>query len=191
MAENFVRARYTEFLAFERALRTLKDAGVPDYEAFGPTNIEDLADLMPRREEPGGLLGRTKTLLGFGRTPADSPVRFWATLGGITGLLSFWLMCVLSSLLYVMITGGKPPVSNVPFVIPAYEGTILLGSLGAFAAAFYYARMWFGRRVSAHYDPHFSGDSFGIVIRCEPRECRDMIQLLANSGAVEINEAEF
>ena len=49
-------------------------------------------------------------------------------------------MCITTSLIYGLVVGGKPPVPNVPFIIPAYEGTNLFGSVAAFAGCLLYAR---------------------------------------------------
>lgn len=163
-----VQARFEDFERFKDALRKLKDSAMRDYEAYGPTNLQDIEDLMP---------------------PRRSLVRHWATSGGIIGLASFWLMCVWSSVIYNLVVGGKPPISNVPYVIPAYEGTILLGSIGAFVAAILYALLGL-HNVPPDFDPRFTQDSYGIQVQCKPSEEKRIIELLNNSGAVEVYEPE-
>ena len=116
-----VRAVFEDYPAFVKALRSLKEARVRDYEAYGPTNLQEIEELMPAE---------------------SSFVRGWATLGGIFGLALFWIVCILSSLIYGLIVGGKPPVSNLPYIIPAYEGTILCGSIAAFWRG-WPTRCWF------------------------------------------------
>lgn len=163
-----VRAMFEDFGALKSALGALKQANVRDYEAYGPTNLEDLADLMPKK---------------------GSPVRIWATIGAIIGLITFWWMCVASALLYDLITGGKPPWSNIPYIIPAYEGTILLGALGTFGAIIYYARLA-RRPLSPAYDTRFSGDAFGIVVRAAEADMGRVTDLLQRAGAVEVLRTE-
>jgi molybdopterin-containing oxidoreductase family membrane subunit len=119
-----------------------------------------------------------------------SPVRIIATLGAITGLVSFFLMCVLSSLLYRLITGGKPPVSRVPFVILAYEGTILLGALAAFLGFLAITRLYPAKRPEAH-DEAVTGDTFGIRVTCPPDQKEAVVDILKDAGAVEINESQY
>ncbi len=164
MEEAVVRGLYEDFERFEAALRTLKERGVRCYEAYGPTNLEEIEDLMPSK---------------------GSRVRVWDTSGAIIGLATFWIMCVTTSLIYGLIVGGKPPVSNVPFIIPAYEGTILTGSIMAFLAILWYASLgprWPGR----DYDPRFSEDRYGIDVHCSPGDRAEMSSLLRDAGAVEV-----
>ena len=161
-----VVARFEDYHRFLEALRALKESGAYRYEAFGPTNLEEIEDLMPGK---------------------GSGVRIWSTFGAVTGLVTFYLMCVLSALIYALIVGGKPPISNVPYVIPAYEGTILLGGIFAFVAVLFYAR--FGaRKLPAHYSLRFSGDSYGIAVHCPNRERRKVAEMLTDKGAVETSE---
>jgi len=163
-----IRAIFDDYGPFVDALRTLKGSGVKDYEAYGPIDLAEIEDLMPRR---------------------GSSVRAWATAGALFGLASFWFMCVASSLIYSLVTGGKPPVSNVPFIIVSYEGTILLGAISAFIAVLIVARLR-SKRPPPVYDKIFSGDCFGIVVRCDPEERERVANLLTKSGAIEINELE-
>ncbi len=168
MAGCVVRARYEDIERFEHALKALKESGATDYRAYGPVNLTEFEDLMPKR---------------------GSRVELLATFGGAIGLIVFFLMCVLSALLYNLITGGKPPISNVPFVIVAYEGTILLGAIAAFVGTVYLARLLLPD-VPAGYDARFSQDSFGIEVPCESADRQKTVDLLVESGASEIYESE-
>lgn len=160
-----VRARFEDYAAFTNALKKLKQDGARDYEASGPINLAEIEHMMPEKR---------------------SYVRGFATLGAIVGLLVFSFMCRESSLLYSLVTGGKPPISNVPFVIVAYEGTILLGALAAFAGTLALARL--GRwKLPVGYDPRTSGDSFGICVSCAPDEPERVAQLLRDAGAAEVS----
>lgn len=163
-----VTARYDNFDRFKDALRAMKDAGFRNYEAYGPVGLAGLEDLMPRE---------------------GSTVRGWATAGAIVGLVSFWYMCMKSSLIYGLITGGKPPVSNVPFVIVSYEGTILVGALAAFISTVLLSRLQ-PRKPPSDYDPRFNSDSFGIEVRCGTGERAHVMEVLSRTGAAEINESE-
>ncbi|MDO8683397.1 MAG: DUF3341 domain-containing protein [Armatimonadota bacterium] len=161
-----VRAQLDRYEDLERVLRALKESTFNRYEAYGPTNLVELEDLMPEE---------------------GSWVRGWSTSWAIVGLVSFWLMCVLSALIYNLIVGGKPPWSNIPFVIPAYEGTILIGSIAAFLATIGYARL--GRRRSEEdRNKTYTGDSYGVVVKCDPSNRDEVIDLLTNAGAADIQE---
>ena len=118
-----------------------------------------------------------------------STVRIYATVGALIGLSSFFFMCTASSLIYNLVTGGKPPISNWPFIIVSYEGTILLGAISAFFAVWALARLpsWGGVAPSGG---QFCGDSFGIVVECLPEQRGSVVDLLNASGASEINELD-
>ena len=165
MTETLIRARFESIENLERALQRLKDTGQKRYEAYGPVDLKCLEDLMPRQ---------------------GSGVRPWATAGGIIGLLSFWFMCVASALIYSLYVGGKPPWSNVPFVVVMYEGTILLGSIFAFFAGIGIAKLW-PRKPPPDFDTRYSGSSFGLHVQCEPSKEDDIKSLLQECGAVEID----
>jgi hypothetical protein len=161
-----VMARFEDFEHFVEALKSLKESGKYRYEAYGPTNLLELEHLMPAQ---------------------GSGVRIWATAGALIGMATFWLMCILSSLIYSIYTGGKPPISNVPFVIPAYEGTILCGSIGAFVAVAFCVR-FSPHRPPNQYNPRFSGDSYGIAVYCAGREREALVKELVERGAEDAQE---
>lgn len=165
--EKRIIARFEDFEQFKRALGTLKAAGVEKYEAYSPVNIGEMGELVP---------------------PAVSAVRGVSTVGAIVGLVSLFYLCVATSLIYKIVVGGKPPVSNVPFVVLAYEGTILFGAVAAFLAGLYFAKVF--RRDSLPEDVarRFTGDSFGIEVVCLEDKVPATIELLSNAGAVEISE---
>jgi len=163
-----VRGEFQDFDAFKRALSSLQANRFDDYEAYSPVNIEDLGELMPRK---------------------GSLVRGISTGGALIGLGLFFYMCVATSLIYKLIVGGKPPVSNVPFVVVTYEGTILLGSIAAFVGAIILARLLHAEPV-AGYDLKYSGDTFGIDIRCDINRLDEARKILKDAGATEIREEE-
>lgn len=160
-----VRAHFDDFDRFKDALRRLKESRVEGYTAYGPVSLEEVEDLMPQK---------------------GSAVRIWATAGALVGLIAFWFMCIKSALIYSLITTGKPPISNVPFVIVSYEGTILVGSVAAFLAVLALARLY-PRKPPTDYDSRFSGDRFGIDVATPPDQGR-VVGLMKESGAIEIDE---
>lgn len=167
MAESaIVKARFEDIGQFEHALGRLKESRFDDYEAYGPVNLADLELLMPKK---------------------SSKLRLASYAGAILGLISFYAMCYYSAKIYGIIVGGKPPISNVPYVVVMYEGTILLGALATFLAVLWLARLapW---RPPVDYDPRFSGDSFGIYVRCPDSEKDRAVNILRESGAQEVDE---
>lgn len=160
-----LRAIFDDIAKLAAGLKALKDAGMRDFEAYGPTNLKMLQDFMPTR---------------------GSTVRLWSYAGAVIGLASFFYMCAKSSLIYSIVTGGKPPVSNVPFLIVSYEGTILVGSLATFLAVLVLMRLW-PRKPGKDYDPRFSGTDFGIVVRVRHEDRHRATDILRQSGAMEVN----
>lgn len=161
-----VRGVFDDWESFKEALRELKETRRRGYTAYGPVSLKEVEDLMPEK---------------------SSFVRAWSTSCAGIGFATFFLMCVLTSLIYSLIVGGKPPVSNVPYVVPMYEGTILIGGIGAFIAVLIYACLR-SRALPADYDIRFSGDSFGIDVECRQEERDRLTDLLRGAGAVEVYE---
>lgn len=167
-ARLILRARYDDLEKLREGLQALKAAGLQDYEAYGPVNLRELECLMPH---------------------AGSRVQLWSYAGAIFGLISFWYLCVGASLTYRLVTGGKAPVSNLPFLIVGYEGTILISSIATFIAVLVLARLR-PRRLPQEYDPRFSRTDYGIVIRADHSEKDRVMAIFKESGAVEVNELD-
>jgi hypothetical protein len=119
--------------------------------------------------------------LGLGR----SPVRVWILLGGIAGCLSgFWLTIGLS-LAYPHRTGGMPIVSIPPFVIIAFELTILFGALSGLVG--FLVHTGFPRlEPLPGYDPQFSDDRFGVMVECGGADASRIETALRQAGAMEV-----
>lgn len=151
------------------AVAKLKSAGVRQYEVYSPVlTHESLEAEMPRR---------------------GSWVRPFTWMGGITGVGLGLAMCILSSLLYGIITGGKPPVSPVPFVVVGFECTILFAALFTVASLVVLARL---RPLAppAEYDGRFSNDRYGVYVQCDPERIQAVAALLRSAGATEVKEYE-
>ena len=116
---------------------------------------------------------------------ARSPVRLWVLIGGIAGCLSgFWLTIGLS-LEYPHRTGGMPIVSIPPFVIIAFELTILFGALSGLVGFLVHGR--FPRLVPLPgYDPRFSGACFGVLVDCPVADRERIEATLRRAGATEV-----
>ena len=80
-------------------------------------------------------------------------------------------------------TGGKPIVSIPPFMIIAFELTILFGALSG-VAGFLVLRPVSAARPVSGYSARFSNDRFGVVIGCAPRDqARSGSKVLQDAGA--------
>jgi len=61
-------------------------------------------------------------------------VRLFTLLGALTGTATGVLLTIWSSMKWELVTGGKDPVSYPPFIIIAFELTILFGGLATVIA---------------------------------------------------------
>jgi molybdopterin-containing oxidoreductase family membrane subunit len=110
-----------------------------------------------------------------------SPVRLFTLIGGLTGCAAGFGMTIWMSLDWPLIVGGKTIASIPPYVVIAFELTILLGSLSTVAAMALFSAVM-GKRGIA-YDPRFSDDLIGIFV---PGGADQVEQLLRAAGAVEV-----
>jgi hypothetical protein len=104
-------AEFPNATALVAAARAAREAGYTKIDAYAPYPIMELVDALklPRNRVPivvliGGLLGLAA---GYG-------LEYWATV-----------------IAYPLNIGGRPLHSMPPFIVPAYETTILFASLAA------------------------------------------------------------
>jgi hypothetical protein len=104
-------AEFDNATALVAAARRAREAGYTKIDAYSPFPIEELTDAMklPRNRVPLVVLlcGLTGTIGGYA-------LQYWA-----------------SVIEYPLNIGGRPFHSMPSFIVPAYETTILLASLGA------------------------------------------------------------
>jgi ActD protein len=110
-----------------------------------------------------------------------SPVRLFTLIGGLTGCAAGFGMTIWMSLDWPLIVGGKTIASIPPYVVIAFELTILLGALSTVAAMVLFSAVM-GKRGIA-YDPRYSDDLIGIFV---PGGTDQVEQLLRSAGAVEV-----
>jgi hypothetical protein len=93
-------------------------------------------------------------------------------------------MTIWMSLDWPVLVGGKTIASIPPYVVIAFELTILLGALSTVAAVALFAVLM-GKRGIA-YDPKYSDDQIGVFVPAGPDQIRPVEQLLRTAGAVEV-----
>ncbi len=113
-----------------------------------------------------------------------SPVRLFTLIGGLTGCAAGFGMTIWMSHDWPLIVGGKPIGSIPPYVVIAFELTILLGALSTVAAVALFAVLM-GKRGIA-YDPQFSDDQIGIFVPAAGEQTGSLEQMLRAAGAVEV-----
>lgn len=114
-----------------------------------------------------------------------SPVRFFTLTGAILGCVAGFALTIGTSLAWPLLTSGKPIVSLPPFVVIAFETTILFGALGNLLGFLLCARLP-RRKTERQYDPRFSEDRFGIFIHCDESQAQTVMDLLRAAGAEEV-----
>ena len=113
-----------------------------------------------------------------------SPVRLFTLIGGLTGCAAGFGMTIWMSNDWPVIVGGKTIASIPPYVVIAFELTILLGALSTVAAVALFSVL-LGKRGVA-YDPRFSDDQIGIFVPAASDQVGPIEQLLRSAGAVEV-----
>jgi molybdopterin-containing oxidoreductase family membrane subunit len=148
------------------AIRNLRDKGFSELTVYTPVPVEEIEEEIEK--------GRPL-----------SKVRFFTLIGGLTGTATGFFLTIWSSLKWELVTGGKAPVSFPPFVIIAFELTILFGGLATLVAVLLLGRLP-RLKPSATYDPRFTVDRFGVAVAC-PAETVDQVRsLLTAAGAEEV-----
>ncbi len=117
----------------------------------------------------------------------ESPVRIFTLVGGLTGAASGFALGTWTSVDWPLITGGKPIISLPPFVIIAFELTILFGALATVLGLLVAARLP-RMRLEVIYDPTFSASRFGIYAVPGPGQAADVRRALSDAGAEEVRE---
>jgi len=115
-----------------------------------------------------------------------SPVRYFTLFGGVLGILAMLSVAIYAHLQWKLITGGKPVVPWIPFIIVAFEGCILIGFLSTLVGMMIKNRM---PRfcLPKYYDPRFTQDRYGVVVACNEAEEKEVSKLMKEAGAEEVH----
>ncbi len=155
----FERPDYTA-----NAVMRLRGRGYTDLETYAPAPFPEVDDAM--LDKP-------------------SPVRLFTLVGGLVGVVTGFALTIWMANDWPLMIGGKAYSSIPPYVIIAFELTILFGGvltvLGLFAVGKLYPR-----KLDAAYDPRFSGEEFGVVVGCQDRDVAEIEALMRDNGAVEV-----
>ena len=113
-----------------------------------------------------------------------SPVRLFTLIGGLTGCAAGFGMTIWMSLDWPVLVGGKTIASIPPYVVIAFELTILLGALSTVAAMILFSVLMDKKGVA--YDPRFSDDLIGIFVPVKAEQQGGIEHLLRAAGALEV-----
>ena len=142
------------------AVDKVHDRAVHGLETYTPLRLDELATLMGK---------------------AKSPVRYWTLLGALSGLVGGFALSIGTALVNGLIVGGKHPVSIIPYCVPAFEGTILLGALGNLIGMLVHTRLprW---KTPPGYDWQFSQDKFGLFVAAPVEQFDAVRQILESTN---------
>ena len=113
-----------------------------------------------------------------------SPVRLFTLIGGLTGCAAGFGMTIWMSLDWPLLVGGKSIAAIPPYVVIAFELTILLGALST-VTGMGLLSVLMGKRGIA-YDPQYSDDQIGVFVPAGADQLAPVEQLLRAAGAVEV-----
>jgi molybdopterin-containing oxidoreductase family membrane subunit len=144
----------------------LRDGGYDIQSVFSPVSLPEIQEI-----------------LGTG----VSKTRLFTLIGGIVGGISLVSLAVYAHLSFKLIVYGKPVLAWIPWVVVAFEGTILLGALSAFFSWVFKAGL---PRLSTDpgYSAEFSGHKFGIVVAATGEKRSEAEGILREGGAEEVRD---
>ena len=145
-----------------QAILALRAAGHSDVRMASPAPFPELVEALER-----------------GRSRLDS-----VTLSGaLLGVLAGFALCIGTAVAWPLVTGGKAIVSIPPFVIIAFEVSVLIGAVVNLVALAVTAGRG-RRRRAVPFDPRFSADRIGVFVVGDG--LADAETILRESGAEEV-----
>jgi hypothetical protein len=117
----------------------------------------------------------------------DQPVswvRLFTLIGGLTGCTAGFAMTIWMSRDWPLLVGGKPIAAIPPYVVIAFELTILYGALSTVAGIIIMSMVKSLRGRPFH--PRFSDDRIGIFVPCTPEQSGSVRALLSEAGSEEV-----
>ncbi len=114
-----------------------------------------------------------------------SPVRFFVLCGGAVGFVTALSLTILTAQHWGIVVGGKAMASLPPYMIIAFELTVLFGSLCNFLSMIGLGGLP-NYNQPEPYDPRFSEDRIGIWVPCGRDKATQVEALLRQAGAEEV-----
>ena len=151
-----------------RAARRLRDRGYDDLETYSPAPFSEVDDAV--HEKP-------------------SPVRLYTLIGGLLGVVTGYALTLWMANDWPIMIGGKPFSSIPPYTIIAFELTILFGGVLTVLGLFIVSGLP-SFKLDPAYSARFSGEEFGLAVRCRERDVTEIEALLRDHHATEVSLVE-
>lgn len=152
-----------------RALEGLRAKGYHELTVYTPVPVHEIEEVV-ERDRP------------------LSRVRLFTLIGALTGTASGFILTIWTSLIWGLVTGGKPIASIPPFVVIAFELTILFGGLATVIGVAVLGRLP-RVRPTRTFDRRFTSDRFGVAVHCTPERSGSVREILRTAGAEEVRAA--
>jgi molybdopterin-containing oxidoreductase family membrane subunit len=149
-----------------RAIRDLRARGFSELTVYTPVPVEEIEHEVEH----------VRPL---------SKVRWFSVIGALTGTATAFFLTIWTSLKWDLVTGGKSPLSIPPFIIIAFELSVLLCGIATLIAMLVLGRLP-RVRPSPMYDPRFTVDRFGVAVACRPEQADAVRSVLSSAGAEEV-----
>ncbi len=121
--------------------------------------------------------------------PKPSKVRLMTLIGGLVGVVTGYAMTIWMANNWQIMIGGKPFTSIPPYTIIAFELTILFGGILTVLGLFIFGGLA-KFKIDPAYNPRFSAEDFGVVVRCREQDVAEIDALLRESDATEVTLVE-
>jgi hypothetical protein len=113
-------------------------------------------------------------------------VRAFTLIGGLTGCAAGFGMTLWMSYDWPLLVGGKPIGAIPPYVVLAFELTILYGALSTVAGIIILSAM--KSLKGRPFKPEFSDDTIGIFVPCPLDQRTGVRRFLEEVGSEEVSE---
>jgi len=150
------------------AAKRLRDRGYTDLETYSPAPFPEVDDAVI--EHP-------------------SRVRYFTLIGGLTGVVAGFALTLWMANDWQIMLGGKPFSSIPPYVIIAFELTILFGGLMTALGLFITGGLP-KFKLDPAYNLRFSAEEFGLAVNCQDRDVSEIDGLMRDNHATEVSLVE-
>ncbi|MFQ5876443.1 MAG: DUF3341 domain-containing protein [Acidobacteriota bacterium] len=154
---------FDDFDSFIRALKELKGMEPDRIVTYTPIPCHEVAEALDLR---------------------PSPMRYFTLAGGLLGFAAGAALTIYCPLAYPLVVGGKPLISVPPYLIIAFELTILFATIVS-AIGFFVLSPFREPGAARAYDPGFSEDRFGVLVASRRLGASRLEDVLNRHGAVQ------